>query len=111
VLRLNSQYTEGVDLTAAAEYGNGERPSHRRNAVDQRLSSEPVSVRRSHRSCLWTSTASTRDSTGSTLNGDGDAYEQYEYAPVTNIIGEINWNYDITTNTVLNSVLKSSSPT
>jgi hypothetical protein len=35
------------------------------------------------------------------LNGDGDAYEQYEYAPVTNIIGEINWNYDITTNTVL----------
>ncbi|HPU61274.1 MAG TPA: S-layer homology domain-containing protein, partial [Bacillota bacterium] len=35
------------------------------------------------------------------LNEDGDAYQQYEYAPVTNIIGEINWNYDITTNTVL----------
>ncbi|MGB4002822.1 MAG: hypothetical protein WBL59_08135, partial [Bacillota bacterium] len=35
------------------------------------------------------------------LNEAGDAYEQYEYAPVTNIIGEINWNYDITTNTVL----------
>ena len=35
------------------------------------------------------------------LNEDGDAYEQYEYAPVTNLIGEINWNYDITTNTVL----------
>jgi len=29
------------------------------------------------------------------------AYEQYKYAPVTNMIGEINWNYDITTNTVL----------
>ncbi len=28
-------------------------------------------------------------------------YEQYEYAPVTNMIGEINYNYDITTNTVL----------
>jgi hypothetical protein len=28
-------------------------------------------------------------------------YEQYKYAPVTNMIGEINYNYDITTNTVL----------
>jgi len=29
------------------------------------------------------------------------AYEQYKYAPVTNMIGGINWNYDITTATVL----------
>lgn len=29
------------------------------------------------------------------------AYKQYKYAPVTNMIGGINWNYDVTTATVL----------
>ncbi|HOL02173.1 MAG TPA: hypothetical protein PK945_04610, partial [Bacillota bacterium] len=36
----------------------------------------------------------------------GNQYVRYggpngPYVPVTNLIGEINWNYDITTNTVL----------
>ncbi|MGB4720661.1 MAG: hypothetical protein WBH63_01830, partial [Bacillota bacterium] len=40
------------------------------------------------------------------LPKDGNQYVRYggpddPYVPVTNLIGEINWNYDITTNTVL----------
>ncbi|NLS45325.1 MAG: hypothetical protein GX969_06275, partial [Firmicutes bacterium] len=30
-----------------------------------------------------------------------DEPEQYKYAPVTNLIADLNYNYDITTNTVL----------
>ncbi|MGB4496948.1 MAG: hypothetical protein WBI70_08535, partial [Bacillota bacterium] len=96
---------EGVDLTAAAEYGM---------AKDLLIEGTP-----------WTKAivgaglgAKITPKLSVDIDGEyqrldrfylvGDKYVRYEdpdgsgpYVPVTNLIGEINWDYDITTNTVL----------
>ncbi|MFY9187307.1 MAG: hypothetical protein WAP01_07205, partial [Bacillota bacterium] len=91
---------EGVDLTAAAEYGMAKDLLYEATPWSKAIVSAGLDAK------ITPKLSVDIDGEYQRLNRfylpkGGNVYEQYEYAPVTNIIGEINWNYDITTNTVL----------
>ncbi|MFY9197162.1 MAG: hypothetical protein WAO25_06675, partial [Bacillota bacterium] len=98
---------EGVDLTAAAEYGMAKDLLYEATPWSKAIVSAGLGAKITPKLSV--------DIDGEYqrldrfyLPKDGDKYVRYEdpdgsgpYVPVTNLIGEINWNYGITTNTVL----------
>lgn len=96
---------EGVDLTAAAEYGMAKDLLCEATPWSKAIVSAGLGAKITPKLSV--------DIDGEYqrldrfyLPEDGDQYVRYggpdgPYVPVTNLIGEINWNYDITTNTVL----------
>ncbi|MGB4153396.1 MAG: hypothetical protein WBK93_08020, partial [Bacillota bacterium] len=96
---------EGVDLTAAAEYGMAKDLLYEATPWSKAIVSAGLGAKITPKLSV--------DIDGEYQRLDrfylvGDKYVRYEdpdgsgpYVPVTNLIGEINWNYDITTNTVL----------
>ncbi|MFY9544499.1 MAG: hypothetical protein WAQ94_07015, partial [Bacillota bacterium] len=94
---------EGVDLTAAAEYGMAKDLLYEATPWSKAIVSAGLDAKITPKLSV--------DIDGEYQRLDrfylvGDQYVRYggpngPYVPVTNLIGEINWDYDITTNTVL----------
>jgi hypothetical protein len=96
--KANFAVYEGIDLKATAQYGMGKDLLVVGTPWTKAIATAGVGAQ------VTPKLKMTADGQYQRLDRfylkDG-AYEQYKYAPVTNMIGEINWNYDITTATVL----------